>query len=369
MTQPEVNHEPQSPSRSTFWVASWWKAVLVIAAGLFIGLGALAAINLLARPLAILIIAASIAAALSPLVNGLARHIPRGLAVVALYLGVVLVLAIIGAATVPSLIRQFDEFSDQVPAMVDRIETLVDQAGLSNSLIETLVSGIGQIGQRLLAVPVTVVSFVFDAVLVVILSLYLLLEAPQIRQFFLSLFSGSRRARAEQVSSSMMQAAGGFVRGTGINMVVVGLVTAGGLTLIGVPFALVLGFISGLFEVIPILGPWLSGIFILLAALLESPTTALIAAVFVIILQQLEGNILVPVVMRGQAKISSAMALLAILAGGVVGGVLGALVAVPVAAMLRVFVAQVIAPFIRRQTGASDSAVQTEEAGATGGGN
>jgi predicted PurR-regulated permease PerM len=103
----------------------------------------------------------------------------------------------------------------------------------------------------------------------------------------------------------------------------------------------------------------------LLVALLESPTQALIVLVFFIVLQQLESNVFVPNIMHSQTEISPLLAMLAIVAGGTLGGLLGALVAIPLAAALQVFVSLVVAPLIRRQSGANpteeiagDSSVQ-----------
>jgi putative heme transporter len=96
-----------------------------------------------------------------------------------------------------------------------------------------------------------------------------------------------------------------------------------------------------------------------LMALFVSPTTALITLIFVLILQQFEGQILTPNIMRSQTEVSPLMVIFAILAGSALGGLMGAIVAIPVMAAIRVFVEEVVAPAIRRQTGAP--AVEKEE--------
>ena len=94
--------------------------------------------------------------------------------------------------------------------------------------------------------------------------------------------------------------------------------------------------------------------------MLQSPATAVIVLIFQIVLQQVEGNFLVPNIMGAETRVPPIIVLIAILFGGAIGGVLGALVAVPLAAMVSVLVRRVIAPWIRRQTHAAYQPIPTE---------
>jgi len=122
--------------------------------------------------------------------------------------------------------------------------------------------------------------------------------------------------------------------------------------LIGVNFPLVLAIVSGIFEFIPFIGPFISGGAIVIVALLQSSTKALIALAFVIGLQQVEGNLISPNAMRPHTCISPLTTLFAIFAGWTVGGVLGALIAVPLAASLRVLFVDLVLPAVQQRTGA-----------------
>jgi predicted PurR-regulated permease PerM len=116
----------------------------------------------------------------------------------------------------------------------------------------------------------------------------------------------------------------------------------------------VLALLAGIGAIVPIVGPILATIPIVGIALLTSPTTALAALIFWVVLQQIETYAIMPNIMSKQADIPPLLVLLAVFAGGGIGGILGALIAIPLSGALRVFILRVIAPGIRRWTGAID---------------
>jgi predicted PurR-regulated permease PerM len=145
---------------------------------------------------------------------------------------------------------------------------------------------------------------------------------------------------------------GGYIRAVSITGAIIGTISYVGLLIIGVNFPLPLAIVAGVSEFIPFIGPFVSGALMVIVAFLQAPTKALITLVFVVGLQQLEGNLIAPNVMHPQTCISPLTAVFALFAGASVGGVLGALIAVPLAAALRVLVVDLVLPAIRRQTGA-----------------
>jgi predicted PurR-regulated permease PerM len=159
----------------------------------------------------------------------------------------------------------------------------------------------------------------------------------------------------------MAEAMGGYIRGVFIDSLLVGIITYIGLLIIGLDYPLVLAVLSGVLEIIPVIGPLLAGAAMVLVAILQAPDLVLIVLIFAVVLQQVESNIIVPNIMRGQAEVSPVLTILAIIAGERIGGVIGALIAIPLAAALRVFVVEVVAPIIRRRTGAWRSSGAEEE--------
>lgn len=352
--------EPDSGSRTLFalpsklWQHTWWKIVIVLMLGLAAGIALLAIITLFARPLALLFIAFCIAAALLPLVERLAKRIPRNLSIILIYALLLVFLLVVAALLLRPFVSQLGAFGERLPEVIDRVSQFLTENQISQAQVESLTSQLASVGQNLIAVPFAVVSSIFDAVLVLIVSIYLLMDGPQIRQFILSLFGGELRERVSTVGKEMVLVAGGYVRGVAINIVLVSIITTVGLGLIGLPFALVLGVLTGLFETLPVVGSLIAAVPIMAIALLQSPTTALITLIFVLIVQQVQGNVIAPNIMKTQAEVPRFIVPLAVLAGGIVGGVLGALIAVPLVAVMRVFLLRVIVPFIRKQTGALD---------------
>ena len=322
---------------------------------LALGLGLLALVWVLARPLALLTLGISIAAALAPMVAWLARRVPRLLAIVLVYLVVLLLLVGIGWIIIPQLVNQAREISFRAPALIREMQDLFAQGDriFGVSLMDTLLPQVGQFSALLISMPVRIISSLFDILLVLFISVYLLIEAPTIRRFLLSLFPAGYRKRVDGLVMDISQAMGGYVRGTVLTSIAVGFLTYLGLLVIGVDFPLVFGLLAGLLEVIPYLGPLIAAVPILIVALLESPVQGLVALIFLFVLQQFESLVLRPNIMHTQTAVSPLLVILAIIAGSTLGGLLGVIVAIPLAAGLRVVVKEVIAPAVRRYTTAS----------------
>jgi predicted PurR-regulated permease PerM len=338
------------------FTSAWWRIVLAGLAIVLLGAILIAMLNELLAILFMVILAASIAAALAPLVSRLENRMSRGIAVVLVFLGLLLLLGLILWIIIPPLIEQAQEIIAEAPQFVNTLQGLFeDIVGPQLELgpiIESITGQLQALAIALLAVPVGIFSGIVAVVLLVFTTIYMLIEAPAIHRSFLSLYPPHDRERADEVALKMANAMGGFVRGTAIIAFIVGLLTYIGLLIIGVRFPLALGFLAGLLEFIPYIGPFLAAIPIVLVALMESPTQALIVLVFFLIVQEVEANILVPKIQRTQTEVSPLMSILALTAGSALGGIVGVLAAIPFVAAMRVFFQEVVAPAIRRRTGA-----------------
>jgi predicted PurR-regulated permease PerM len=350
----------QTRNGSPPWAAvtpssTWWHTAGAGAAAIALGLGMLWGISLLAQPLALLAFAITLAESLAPIANWLDRWLPRALAVVLVYLALLLVLAAIGYALIPTLASQIREASSRIPDLIKIIQEWLASRNLQigGNVLNALTSQIGSVSSALVSLPIAIFSSLFDIVLIFFISIYWLIQAPAILDFFLSLFPGGRRERAGSVVGKMGREMGGFIRGAFLDGLVIGASTYIGLLALGIDYALVLGMLAGLLEFIPWVGPIIAAVPVVGSALLQSPTKALLALGFILVLHQFEGNIVLPNIMYTQTEISPLLVILALLAGGAIGGILGAIIAIPLAAALRVFVREVVAPAVRRQTGAT----------------
>lgn len=335
-----------------------WQTALWGAAALALGLGTLALVWLLARPLALLFGSAVIALALAPAAEWLSRRIPRAAAIVLVYLALLLVLGFIGFLVVPTLVEQARQVFASLPSWLERARAALD--GLNVAGERRILDAIGTLGSALggtlVSLPVQFLSGAGQAALVLVMSIYYMFAAPKLHGFFLSLFPRRHQEHVEEVLGEVGHTIGGYTRAVALDGLILGLVTYTGYRLIELDYALVLALLAGLGPLVPVVvvGFWVSAVPALGVALLESPLKAIIVVAFFVVVQQLEGDVLMPNLMRRQTDISPLLVIFAFFAGAYVGGILGALIAIPLAGALRVLVLLVVAPAVRRRTGASE---------------
>jgi predicted PurR-regulated permease PerM len=334
---------------------SWWWSATTGAMALILGFGMLALIWLFARPLALIVLGVSLAAALAPPVDWLGRRFSRTVSILIAY--ALLALAVFGvlAIIIPPMVGQIQALITRAPNLIQEAQRILDQSPIfSNNTVSSAVLGeIGRIGAGLVTAPIQVASTTVDLLLVVVVSAYWLGVTPAMRHFFLSLFPAERRPRLNRIVAELGIGMGGYIRGTFITGVILGVAAYIGLSIIGVNYPLVLGTFAGVMEFIPFVGPFISGAAMVGIALSQSLTLALITLAFAIVLQEVEGHLIIPIVMRSQTDLPPLLAVIALFAGASIGGLIGALTAIPIAVAISVIVRRVIAPAIRRQTGAA----------------
>jgi|GEM_PF-499562 len=343
---------PRPGNRSLLRI--WWTTIVIVGA-IVMALSPVVLIWLFARPLLLLLIAMVIAQALAPLADRLHRWMPRVVAVLLLYLTLFLGLGMLIWLAFTPLVVQAQQFSSRLPEMVDQAQNWLqrhEQVSGAVPSMENLISPLESISAHVISVPVAAASLIIDLLIIVVLSIYWIISMSKLEHFTLAFFPRRYRRQARDVIHQMGQTMGGYVRGVGITMFLVGLFTYVGLEIIGVEFPLILALIAGLLEAIPIVGPIIAWFIIAGVTMVDSFQLGLFAAGYFFIIEQIEGHILVPNVMRSQTDIPAPLVVIALLAGASIGGLLGAIVAIPIAGALRVFFLRVITPAIRRWTGA-----------------
>jgi putative heme transporter len=334
-------------------VTFWW-AVTALTLSLLLALGGIILARDLARVFALVVVGVSIANALAPVVTWLVEHIhlPRTVAILLVYLLLVLIFVIVLWRVIPVLVAQVRALITQIESLVPQITSTLSTTGLDPAaLLGSFSSITSRIGGILFALPATVFSSLLDFVLVIFVSLYWLVLMNSMRGFFLSFFPEEQKPRVHHVLSEMGGSMGGYLRGSAIDGLIFATLKYIGLLIIGVPYALTLGILAFVLEFFPTIGAIVSATVATLVGLSVSPTLALVTLIFTILLQQGENHILVPLVMRSQTSISPLLAVLAVVAGGAIGGILGAVAGIPIVSALDVLVRLVIAPAIRRANG------------------
>ncbi len=285
----------------------------------------------------LLFVAFLLMTALHPLVNFLGRfRLPRFLAIFVVY---VVIFGLFGASfagTIPSLIIQSTRFAAELPSVVSRV------LPYWNIDVTALTSQIAPIGENMVKVVVGIFGNIIATLTVLVFTFYFLLERHHAQQVFTAMMGSSMASRLLIILRNIERRLGTWVRGELILMLFVGIFTFVGLTILRVEFALPLAIIAGLLEIMPSIGPIVSAIPAVLVALTTSPLFALSVAALYFIVQQIENNILVPLVMRRVTGFSPLVTILALLIGGRLAGIAGIVLAVPVMLVIQVLVEEFI---------------------------
>jgi predicted PurR-regulated permease PerM len=191
---------------------------------------------------------------------------------------------------------------------------------------------------RQLALNVFHVGIIF--VLGPIIAFYLLVDLPHIRVVFRSLVPARARGDSMVVTRRLGTAIGGYFRGQLGVAFVVGVMASIGLLIIDLPFWLIVGMIAGLFNMIPLIGPWVGAVPGIVIAITTGggPSKAIAVAIVMAIVQQIDNHFISPIVMQRAVKLHPAVVMLALLAGGTLAGFFGLLLAVPVTVSLKIVV-------------------------------
>jgi predicted PurR-regulated permease PerM len=276
------------------------------------------------------------------------RRFPRWLAILLLYLVILGVLTGIGFLIVPPLVRQAQQLWRSLPDMFNRAQDFLISKGLlkehltlQQAVEHAPVGGGGEAVGTVFGAIAGVVGGLFGFVTILILTFYLLVEAEQLLAALLRLFPAHRRARAAAASRDITAKVSAWLGGQLLLGGIIGVTSAVGLWLIGIPFFYVLALISAVGELIPIIGPFLAALPAIAVAATVSWNKVLLVIVFFIVQQQFENHVLVPKVMQRQVGLSAVTVIVSLLIGGKLLGILGVLLAVPTAAILQVVLTEV----------------------------
>jgi len=275
------------------------------------------------------------------------QRFPRWLAILVLYVFIVGTIVGIASVMIPPLVEQARELWTHKNQMFDRAQAFLIERGLLGQRI-TLQQAVesapvsGDTFGRVFGAVRGVLGGIFGFLTILIVTFYLLVDSWNVHQTFLRLFPERQRPRVDAATRSITVKVSAWLGGQLVLAVIIGVTSAIGLWLIGVPYFYVLALISAVGELIPIVGPILAAVPAVLVASTVSYQKALIVIVFFLIQQQLENHVLVPKIMERQVGVSAITVIVALLIGGKLLGVLGVLLAVPTAAILQVLFTEIV---------------------------
>ena len=295
-----------------------------------------------------LIISIILMSGFSPLVDWFEkRGIHKVIAVALTYILAIGILGFLLFIILPPLIIQTKEFFENLPFYVSAASERLNDSQLATINSEDVAKILSSRAESVLSEALGLILNVFSGFLtfitIAVFTFYLLLEKDKIKRNMFRLFPHLPKERVTSVVHKVDEKLGAWLRGQFILMVIIGLATWVGLSLLRVQFALPLAVLAGLLEVIAIIGPIVSSIPAILVALVQfgSPIPALGVAALYILIQQLENNLLVPKIMERAVGIHPLSTILAILIGGSLFGIIGVVLAVPIAATIQVLLEDV----------------------------
>lgn len=353
-TAPNASAKPMEPGRPT--VGRLWTDSLGVTATralqmlIVLAIVAVAVIGMTQLTLVIIpvLLALIFASAFEPAMRWMrTKGLPSVVATIFALLAIVVVLGGVGWLIAWQVRSQWQELYDQAAEGITQLIAWVQQlpfapseeqlADVQDTVVGFLTSS--SFGSGALAGVSAAANFFTGLVLMIVVLFFFLKDGPQIWDFLLRPFTGKNYARAQRVGRKTVQTLGSYVRGTATVAAVDALGILIGLLLLGVfgypiPLAIPLALLVFILAFIPLVGATLAGILAALVAFVAHDIwIALIVVGIVVLVNQLEGNLLQPVVMGRTLKLHALVILIALTIGTVLGGIVGAVLSVPVAAV------------------------------------
>ena len=287
----------------------------------------------------LLFLAFIIMTALHPWVDKLSRRfrIPRPFSIFLVYLTAISFFTLLLSLLLPPLGSELYQLIRTVN--LPFLQEEATELRLTLSELGTLANQVSDSLGRVFSLITSTFSGVFTVFTLIIMSYYLMLERPRLHK---KLAWFTRKAEhlqmAEEFLDDVEHQLGGWVRGQILLMLLIGVITFIGWSLLGLPYALPLALLAGLLGVLPNLGPTIAAVPAVIFAYLSGGwVLAGVAVLFSVVVQQLENNLIVPKIMQDNADVSPLVSIVAIITGLKLGGVMGALLAIPAYIVIRAF--------------------------------
>jgi predicted PurR-regulated permease PerM len=307
----------------------------------------------LQKELLILYVSGLFAVVLMPAVNWITEldlrgyHPSRAVAIILLIIAVALVLAFFFTTGLPPVLRDLSNFSSELPQRIPEIVAKIKKIPFADRL------GVDSIAQRaagafdatagylVTSLPLWL-SHLFDILTAAFLCIYFMLEGENAYHFFLSMFPSTQRHRLNYTLKKAERKVSKWLLGQGTLMLILGVVSTIVFGILHVRYFVLLGFLMGLFNIIPIAGGVITIVVAALVAALDSWTKMGGVLIFYLIYVNLENAILIPRIMRSSVNLMGLTVLVALLLGTALAGIVGALVSVPTAALITVFLEEYV---------------------------
>ena len=265
------------------------------------------------------------------------------------FVGAILVIVGIAATFVPTLVREVNDLADAVPGYIDdltrgrgrlgfleRDYQIVERA--REAIEKSGAGGVLGLSNTALSLTKSILNAVIAIVTIAFLTLFMLLEGPAWVERIYGLISEPSQPRWRKVGGDIYRTVGGYVTGNLAISLIAGVTSTAVLLVLGVPYAVALGLVVALLDLIPLAGATIAAIIVSAVGFLHSTTAGIVLVIFFVLYQQLENHVLQPLVYGRTVQLSPLIVLVAVLMGAELAGVIGALGAIPVAGSIQVIV-------------------------------
>jgi predicted PurR-regulated permease PerM len=337
-------------------VVSFRPRTVLIVIGILIAVAALLKILWISRHVVSWIfIAMFLTLALNPAVDRLERRFGdrRGAATAVVFVAALVAIAGIGALFIPTLVNQVNDFANKVPDYLNDLTKGRGRLGFLQTkyhLVDKARDALEQGGAKklfglsgtALALTKSVITAVVATITIAFMTFFMLLEGPRWVERSYSLLPPKSQTRWRAVGRDIYRTVGGYVTGNLLISLIAGSATTVVLLIMGVPYAVALGLIVAILDLIPLAGATIAAIIVGIVAFIHSIVAGIVVVVFFIVYQQIENHLLQPVVYGRTVQLSPLAVLISVLIGAELAGVLGALAAIPVAGSLQVILREVL---------------------------
>lgn len=288
--------------------------------------------------------------AIYPIVMWLNRRLPLWASITIVYLIVLVVVAGALAYFVPQIGNNIRQLTHDIPAIIANLQSSPVLQRLPPAVRDFVLRVPSQLGAffrgnggavftNTLHTVVSIVSTAAIFIVIPIVTIYIMIDTDRIRQSFLSIVPPQSRPKTVKVLHEIHLVIGGYIRGQLLVAAIVGVLITILLTGLHVPYAAALGIFAGFLEIVPYAGAVVGGALAVLAALISNgPVNAAIVVAGLVVINQLEGHVISPLVVGESVKLRPLTIVLALLTGAELFGIIGVLVAVPIAGIIKVLV-------------------------------
>ena len=274
------------------------------------------------------------------------RNIPRVVGASAFCLTALLVIGLLVYIVAPPLAKEVSQLTSQFPTYLEQVDfndSIIQDQSLGYMSSEPFQNILIEAGKFLkdatsnfVSVMLGLLGGILSAVLILVISFYFIVEEKGIEKFVENVIPYNLRPRALKIIKKTESQLGKWFVGQLVLGLIVGLLSFIGLSILGVPYALVLGIIAGTMELIPYIGPTLASIPAILIAFTVSPLLAILTLILYFLIQQFENYLIVPKVMERSVGLHPVIIIIAMLVGGQLAGILGVILAIPVTTIISI---------------------------------